>query len=325
MKKIFLSLIVPILLLIVVFPTIAPWWYHHLAAHEPLNDANILLVEGWISEKSLTQAVNEFYNNDYQYLAVASILLPETYMIHSPGALVFPVEPSIQADTVEIKAYSTPAGGAYARMHVYVNQQEVSSRMTHAAPDTHRFVLPTSTIHEVAVAYQDDHYDWEAGEDRNLYVTFVRLGRQVLHPRTDSAYFDRGKMDGNKLQTIHRSEAGVTTELLKKMGVPEAKIILIEAPEGRINKTHTTARTVNQWLTQHQSVTSLNLFTESTHARRSGLLYRKALPESIRVGVIASEPEGYDAHNWWKNPAGRSYVISQTMKYGYALLTYFFI
>lgn len=325
MKKIILSLIVPILLLVLAFPTVGTWWYQYLAAHQPVNDADILLVEGWISEKSLTQAVNEFHNSNYQFLAVASILLPETYMIHSPGALVFPVEPTVQTDTVEISAYSTPAGGAHARMHVYVNQQEVGSQMTHSAPDTYQFYSPVDSLREVAVVYQDDHYDWEAGEDRNLYVTSVRLGSEVLHPRTDSAYFDRGKMDGNKLQTIHQSEAGITTELLKRMDIPEAKIILIEAPEEQINKTHTTARTVSRWLTQQPSVSSVNLFTESTHARRSWLLYRKALPENIQVGIISSEPDGYDAHNWWKDPAGRGYVISQTMKYGYALLTYFFI
>ena len=318
-------MIVPILLLVVAFPTVGPWWYQYLAAHQPVNDADILLVEGWISEKSLNQAVNEFHDNDYQYLAVASILLPETYMIHSPGALVFPMEPPVQTDTVEIKAYSTPAGGAYARMHVYVNEQEVGSRITHAAPDTYHFYYPMDSLHEVAIVYQDDHYDWEAGEDRNLYVTSVRLGSQILHPRNDSAYFDRGKMDGSKLQTIHLSEAGITAELLKRMGIPEAKIILIEAPEEQINKTHTTARTVSQWMTQQPSVSSVNLFTESTHARRSRLLYRKALPENIQVGVIASQPDGYDANNWWKDPTGRSYVLSQTVKYGYALLTYFFI
>jgi len=329
MRKIFLRLIVPLLLLLLFFPYLASEWYHFLAPQKPLNDADILLVEGWISEGSLKQTVREFHSKNYQYLAVASIQLPETYRLHSPGALVFPLKVPArvreQTDSVEVTAYSTPAGGAFARMHVYINQQEIGSQTTHASPDVYRFPIPKNSIRQVAVVYKDDYYDWEAGEDRNLYITSVQISGQLLSPRTDSSYLDRGHLDGQKIQAIHQSEAGMSAELLKGMGVAEDKIILIEAPEEEINKTLTTARSVSQWLANQEVPYSLNIFTESTHARRSLMLYRKALAENTRVGVIASSPESYHAQNWWKDPAGRSYVLSQSLKYGYALLTYFFV
>ena len=324
MKKIFLVLIVPLLLLLL-FPYLAPAWYHFLALQKPVNDADILLVEGWISERSLRQAVQEFHRQDYRYLVVASIQLPETYRLHSPGALVFPLKAPVLADSLEVQAYSTAAGGAYARMHLYINAREVDSRMTEAAPKAYHFPLPNDSIRQIAVVYKDDHYDWDAGEDRNLYISTIRIGAGLLSPRSDSAYLDRGELDGQKIQAIHRSEAGTTSSLLGEMGVAKEKIILIEAPKEEINKTLTTARSVSQWMVRQHKSHSINVFTESTHARRSHMLYRKALPSHVQVGVIASRSRGYDAQNWWKHPAGRNYVLAQTLKYIYALLTYFFV
>jgi len=64
--------------------------------------------------------------------------------------------------------------------------------------------------------------------------------------------------------------------------------------------------------------TGLNIITASTHARRSRLLFQKALGDSMRVGVIRLPAEGFNEDEWWKSSAGVRSVINESIAYIYA-------
>jgi hypothetical protein len=288
-------------------------------------------VEGWVSERTLRHAADEFRQSNYKKIVIGSIHLPESFMLHSPGALVFPLDSlsktSRAIDTLSIRAYSTPSGGAYARMHVFVNQQEAGSQMTTGQLQTYHFPIQADmdTVRQISVHFRDDHHDWQKGEDRNLYVHSVQFGTQHLHARDAGVYYDRGDLDGEKIEEIYSSRAGSSAEYLMTQGIPASGIHTIDAPRRQFNKTYTTGLAISQWLSRQDDVQKINLITESTHARRSWLLYRKALPKGTEMGIIASTPSDYRASNWWKHPEGRNFVWGQTLKFFYAVITYPFI
>jgi uncharacterized SAM-binding protein YcdF (DUF218 family) len=70
-------------------------------------------------------------------------------------------------------------------------------------------------------------------------------------------------------------------------------------------------------------VQSVNLVTENTHARRTRLLFGKALGKNVAVGIIAIPNPDYDKGHWWRYSEGVKDVGSEAVAYVYARL--FFI
>ncbi|NJK96302.1 MAG: DUF218 domain-containing protein [Bacteroidales bacterium] len=104
-------------------------------------------------------------------------------------------------------------------------------------------------------------------------------------------------------------------------GIPPNKIIPLYFEPVKKDRTFQSALTVKYWLKQHtHGNVSVNLFTESTHAQRSWLLYKKAFKDDYKVGIIASVPDDYDPEKWWKTSNGVRSVIDETIAYLYAFL-----
>jgi len=60
----------------------------------------------------------------------------------------------------------------------------------------------------------------------------------------------------------------------------------------------------------------VNLATRGVHARRSALLFRRALGPGFEVGTIAL-PEDFDASDWWKSSHGFRTVLYEWLAWGY--------
>jgi hypothetical protein len=65
------------------------------------------------------------------------------------------------------------------------------------------------------------------------------------------------------------------------------------------------------------------VLTEDVHARRSQLLFAKALGPEISVGIIAVPNPDYDARRWWRYSEGVKDVISETAAYLYTKLLFY--
>jgi uncharacterized SAM-binding protein YcdF (DUF218 family) len=91
-------------------------------------------------------------------------------------------------------------------------------------------------------------------------------------------------------------------------------------PPGR-DRTYQAAVALRDWFsTQNIQVRSINIVTEDLHARRSRLLFQKALGPQVRVGVIAVPNPDYDAGRWWRYSAGVKDMISEGAAYLYVKL-----
>ena len=119
----------------------------------------------------------------------------------------------------------------------------------------------------------------------------------------------------------YNNYARIAAETLKKLGLESDKIISVPSPEVKKDRTYASAIAFTQWLEQTKNQPSaVNIISESTHARRSWFLYKKALNNKLKAGIISVPPQEYDPKQWWKYSAGVRSAINETVGYLYALL-----
>lgn len=107
---------------------------------------------------------------------------------------------------------------------------------------------------------------------------------------------------------------------LKKLGFDETRMVPVSAPAVKKDRTYASACALKKWLqtTQALPVKAVNICSFGPHARRSRLLYEKALGENLAVGIIALKSQEYVPSSWWKSSNGVRTVISETIAYIYA-------
>jgi len=117
----------------------------------------------------------------------------------------------------------------------------------------------------------------------------------------------------------YKSLADQLTATFKKLGLPDHKITTIVDPAQIKDRTFSSALLLKEWLmTTMPDERAINLVTVGAHARRSRLLFEKALGDGYSIGVINIENTNYDSSYWWKSSNGVREVIGETIAYIYA-------
>ncbi|MGA2748443.1 MAG: ElyC/SanA/YdcF family protein [Verrucomicrobiota bacterium] len=141
--------------------------------------------------------------------------------------------------------------------------------------------------------YQDGHY--------RLLLTTGSLCRDAVNLDPDDTY------------------ARISAAALKKMFGHSAQIQPVPAPLTGRERTYTSALALKEWLRLHEpAVTSVNVVTMATHARRTRLLFAKALGPGFQVGVMSVQDQEYDPRHWWRYSQGIKEVLSEGSAYLYA-------
>ena len=113
--------------------------------------------------------------------------------------------------------------------------------------------------------------------------------------------------------------ASVGADLLKKVGVPGELVQMVPSHVSGRDRTYSSAVTLRDWFHEHNMrVRSINIVTEDAHARRTRLLFEKALGKDVLVGIIAVPSPDYDAKQWWQYSEGVREVIGEGVAYLYA-------
>ena len=108
-------------------------------------------------------------------------------------------------------------------------------------------------------------------------------------------------------------------EKLVAVGVQPDNIITATSGQARRDRTFHAAMAVHEWLVQNGiQDTAVDVVTIGPHARRSRLLFERALGDSARVGVIPIDDRRYDSRRWWRSSAGVRMVIGEFIAYIYA-------
>ena len=91
------------------------------------------------------------------------------------------------------------------------------------------------------------------------------------------------------------------------------------------DRTYGSAIALRTWLREHNlTVRGVNVLTEDVHARRTCLLFQKALGDNVAVGVIAVPNPDYDPRHWWRYSQGVKDVFAESVAYIYARLLFFY-
>lgn len=119
----------------------------------------------------------------------------------------------------------------------------------------------------------------------------------------------------------YNTSASVGADRLKKAGVPGASLQMVPSRISGRDRTYSSAVVLRNWFEQHDMhVRSINVVTEEAHARRTRLLFEKALGSDVAVGIIAVSSPDYEAKRWWRYSDGVREVIGEGLAYIYAKL-----
>ena len=92
--------------------------------------------------------------------------------------------------------------------------------------------------------------------------------------------------------------------------VPTTRIIECFAPATNDRRSLTMADAVRKTLNQRGiTARGFNVFAPGAHARKTWLLYRRALSSIAPVGIVSIPTGDYDPAKWWKTTNGANWVI----------------
>ena len=135
----------------------------------------------------------------------------------------------------------------------------------------------------------------------------------------EKVYVTGGPLEAGSALVAYRSWAELGAASLRKLGLSSNEVVAVPAPYVQQDRTYTSALSLRDWLRAHGiEAAKVHLMTEGPHARRSRLLFRRALGKNFLVGVTATPVEVYDPQHWWRSSAGFRSVVDETLAYAYA-------
>jgi uncharacterized SAM-binding protein YcdF (DUF218 family) len=119
----------------------------------------------------------------------------------------------------------------------------------------------------------------------------------------------------------YQTAASVGADLLKKAGLPAGVLQMVPCHVIGRDRTYSSAIALRDWFLEHNlQVRSLNIVTEGAHARRTRLLFERALGRDVKVGVISVPSPDFEARRWWYYSEGLEDVVEEGISYLYAKL-----
>ena len=134
-----------------------------------------------------------------------------------------------------------------------------------------------------------------------------------------------GPFSDDRMGRSQETYADWTASRLRRLRMNNDLIQSIPCLATQRDRTYTAALAVKQWLQQNAAgVKSVDVVTLGPHARRTRLLYQRALGNKVAVGVIAVEDREYDPAHWWQSSEGVRAVIGEGIAYLYARILFRF-
>jgi uncharacterized SAM-binding protein YcdF (DUF218 family) len=122
----------------------------------------------------------------------------------------------------------------------------------------------------------------------------------------------------------YNTSASLGAGRLRAAGLSPEFVQMVPSRVNERDRTYSAAVALRNWFRErHVTVHSINVVTEDMHARRTRLLFQKAMGNHSAVGVIAVPNPDYDAGRWWRYSEGVRDVVSESAAYLYARLLFF--
>jgi len=131
-------------------------------------------------------------------------------------------------------------------------------------------------------------------------------------------------LDNGAPLSEYKNYAYLGAATLVKLGLSTNEVQAVPTGLTRRDRTYAMALSLKHWWREHQMApTKVNLMTGGPHARRSRLLFEKALGKGVTVGVIAMAADDYDERHWWHSSQGVRVTIGEAIAYAYARLLFY--
>ena len=143
--------------------------------------------------------------------------------------------------------------------------------------------------------------------DRNHYALIITSGMEIEKGLDVSHYGDY---------------ANLGAERLVALGYKGTNIVKVPSLKVPRDRTYHCALAVHDYLLKNTNYRSIDILTESVHARRSWYLFRRACRPDIKVGVIANPSPDFDAKHWWRTSNGVRTVLNEIIGYFYAVTVF---
>ena len=128
-----------------------------------------------------------------------------------------------------------------------------------------------------------------------------------------------GPIETGHYLTSYRTYSEMTAARLQYLGIPNESIRFIVAPKVQRDRTSASALALRKYLDQHALTNQpIHLITTGPHARRSHLLFRRALGPNTPVGITALPDPDYPTDRWYAYSKGVRNVLSEAIAYFYA-------
>ena len=116
------------------------------------------------------------------------------------------------------------------------------------------------------------------------------------------------------------SSALLAADQLQRRGIEKQSIVALPVPDAAQHRTYSSALLVKKWLKRSgESAQGINVFTIGPHARKSLVLFTRALGPAYPIGVISGTDSDYDPNRWWMSARGLYVMARKVVGYVYAI------
>ena len=272
------------------------WFESYLSVNNPVSP-ELLIVEGWVSDSTISLAAKEFQDKKYSGILTSGSPIDSAYLLSENGFLDFNFSSQTvllqKNDTLSFDLKGSPVQGIYPEYLVFINDQKVAGGFTSDSWKTYQHILDSSFFAErISISFiNDEHY---LGEDRNMEVKCLDLqnsryparSKDVLHYR--SSDYQRK----HPILTNFASVADICAHKLHMEGIPDQLIEVVASPVSDKNRTLASAIVISNYLEdQNLPYASINIMSEGIHARRTWMSYKFALRnQADALGIISVPP-----------------------------------
>lgn len=103
----------------------------------------------------------------------------------------------------------------------------------------------------------------------------------------------------------------------------EDQLEAVPAPLVRQDRTYVSAVALKNWLQEHgRTHRRMHVISQGPHARRTRLLFEKAMGDEVTIGITAVEDRNFDPKKWWAGSYGVRAMVDEVVAYGYARLLF---
>ena len=142
------------------------------------------------------------------------------------------------------------------------------------------------------------------------------------HPY-ERLYVTGGPLDQGSFLSEYKTYAQLGAASLRKMGLREDQVEAVPAPFAQQDRTYLSAVALKNWLREHsRSHSRMHVISEGPHARRTRLLFEKAMGDGVTIGITRVPEANYEPKKGGKGRYGVMAVIDEAVAYGYARLLF---